>query len=150
MPKPYCDYCDTRITPDTLAVRKAHCTGRSHIAHVVDYYERAAQELGLFPRDMPSTLSQTQFRRYNEKLGDAPSPNKDVLPLKTGTKPAVPGFDPVLNQSAQLNSILYSGAPGYQPPAPVGAPMVSKKGKKVLPVPPHCGNLPPPPGLFYS
>lgn len=99
---------------------------------------------------MQSTLSQTSFRRYNEKLGDAPSPNKDMLPMKNGSKPAVSGFDPGLNQSASLNSILYNGAPGFVPVVPPGSVVVSKKNKKVLPVPPHCSNLPPPQGLFYS
>lgn len=113
---------------------------------MVDYYERAAQEVGVLPREMPSTHSQMAYRRFNDKSGDGPSPNRDVQPLKTG-KATVPGFDTSLNQSAALNAILYSGAPGFTTPAVAG---ITKKGKKAVPPPPHCTNVPPPPALFYS
>ncbi|TFK22347.1 zf-U1-domain-containing protein [Coprinopsis marcescibilis] len=38
MPKHYCDYCDVFLTHDSASVRKAHNSGRNHLANVRDYY----------------------------------------------------------------------------------------------------------------
>ncbi|THH14394.1 hypothetical protein EW146_g5926, partial [Bondarzewia mesenterica] len=38
MPKHYCDYCDVYLTHDSASVRKAHNSGRNHLANVRDYY----------------------------------------------------------------------------------------------------------------
>ncbi|KIK67953.1 hypothetical protein GYMLUDRAFT_801268 [Collybiopsis luxurians FD-317 M1] len=38
MPKHYCDYCDVFLTHDSASVRKAHNSGRNHLANVKDYY----------------------------------------------------------------------------------------------------------------
>ncbi|KAG2757431.1 zf-U1-domain-containing protein, partial [Suillus brevipes Sb2] len=36
--KHYCDYCDVFLTHDSASVRKAHNSGRNHLANVRDYY----------------------------------------------------------------------------------------------------------------
>ncbi|ODN72704.1 hypothetical protein L202_08143 [Cryptococcus amylolentus CBS 6039] len=38
MGKYYCDYCDIYLTHDSMNARKAHNTGRNHIANVRDYF----------------------------------------------------------------------------------------------------------------
>ncbi|EEB95728.1 hypothetical protein MPER_05256 [Moniliophthora perniciosa FA553] len=38
MPKHYCDYCDVFLTHDSASVRKAHNSGKNHLANVKDYY----------------------------------------------------------------------------------------------------------------
>ncbi|WWC69873.1 uncharacterized protein I206_103816 [Kwoniella pini CBS 10737] len=38
MGKYYCDYCDIYLTHDSMNARKAHNTGRNHVANVRDYF----------------------------------------------------------------------------------------------------------------
>ncbi|KAI7858888.1 U1 zinc finger-domain-containing protein [Circinella umbellata] len=44
MPKYYCEYCDIFLTHDSSSVRKAHNSGKNHIANVRNYYAEIGQD----------------------------------------------------------------------------------------------------------
>jgi U1 small nuclear ribonucleoprotein C len=119
-----CHYCGTTLTHNSVSVRKSHAQGRNHIKYVIDYYENAAKEVGLLPKDMPS------------------STDGGVMLFKSSMDPNK------LDQSENLKN-LTKGVPGKHyrdrsQPDPVLGPFTK------MPLPPHIQGLPAPPGSFYA
>ncbi|WVQ77901.1 hypothetical protein IAR50_007606 [Cryptococcus sp. DSM 104548] len=130
MGKYYCDYCDIYLTHDSMNARKAHNTGRNHIANVRDYFaglgHNQAQSLidqiiqqhesgGRNPMMMaPSMRLGAGFMNpvVNGPPAGFPPPNFPSFPPpgQNGTPPFRPPFPP-------------TGTPGALPPfPPAGTP----------------------------
>ncbi|KAI0092044.1 U1 zinc finger-domain-containing protein [Irpex rosettiformis] len=129
MPKHYCDYCDVFLTHDSASVRKAHNSGRNHLANVRDYYA----SLG---HDKAQNIIDQITAAYESGQGPPPG-GFGFGPQHLGPPPPFPG------------------PPGSFPPPPFGAnrppfpPGVPPPG--MMPPPggpfPPPGMGPPPPGM---
>ncbi|KAH9977868.1 U1 zinc finger-domain-containing protein [Lactifluus volemus] len=102
MPKHYCDYCDVYLTHDSASVRKAHNSGRNHLANVRDYYASLGHDKAQSIID--------QITSAYESGGGPPPGGFGFGPQHLA--PAGPGFGPP----------GYGGPPGFgRPPFPPGA-----------------------------
>ncbi|KAH9844142.1 U1 small nuclear ribonucleoprotein C [Rhodofomes roseus] len=126
MPKHYCDYCDVFLTHDSASVRKAHNSGRNHLANVRDYYA----SLG---HDKAQSIIDQITASYESSGGPPPGgfgfgPQHLAPPGPFGGPPmgfGGPGF---------------GGPPGMRPPFPPPG-MMGPPGAP--PFPPN-GQMPPP------
>ncbi|KAH9938313.1 DHBP synthase RibB-like alpha/beta domain-containing protein [Fomitopsis serialis] len=126
MPKHYCDYCDVFLTHDSASVRKAHNSGRNHLANVRDYYA----SLG---HDKAQSIIDQITSAYESSGGPPPGgfgfgPQHLAPPAGYGGPPmgfGGPGF---------------GGPPGARPPFPPPG-MMGPPGAP--PFPPN-GSMPPP------
>ncbi|KAF9268165.1 zf-U1-domain-containing protein [Marasmius fiardii PR-910] len=119
MPKHYCDYCDVFLTHDSASVRKAHNSGRNHLANVKDYYASLGHDKAQSIID--------QITSAYESSGGPPAGGFGFGPQHLGAPPpAFPG---------QMPPPMAPGAP--RPPFPPG------QGFPMMPPPPGMG----PPGF---
>ncbi|KAL4076134.1 U1 zinc finger-domain-containing protein [Scleroderma citrinum] len=129
MPKHYCDYCDVFLTHDSASVRKAHNSGRNHLANVRDYY---------------ASLGHDKAQNIIDQITAA-------YESGGGPPPGGFGFGP--------QHLLNSGPPppfGGGPPMPFGGPPPGAFGRPPFPpsmpppggAPPFPPNGMPPPGVF--
>ncbi|KAE9410159.1 zf-U1-domain-containing protein [Gymnopus androsaceus JB14] len=129
MPKHYCDYCDVFLTHDSASVRKAHNSGRNHLANVKDYYASLGHDKAQSIIDQITSAYESSggpppggFGFGPQHLG-APPPQ---FPMFGGPPPGFGGPRPPFPP----------GAPGFPPSMPPGA---------APPFPPNGGM--PPPGM---
>ncbi|OWZ35289.1 U1 small nuclear ribonucleoprotein C [Cryptococcus neoformans] len=156
MGKYYCDYCDIYLTHDSMNARKAHNSGRNHVANVRDYFAglggNQAQSL------IDQIIQQHESGGRNQMMmapsmrlgagfmnplatqpgypGPPPSGAFPTFPPTAGTPPFRPPFPP-------------SSAPGAPPPSmppflPPGASAGAGMGS-TPPFPPNTAS--PNPGM---
>ncbi|KIM90965.1 hypothetical protein PILCRDRAFT_811466 [Piloderma croceum F 1598] len=133
MPKHYCDYCDVFLTHDSTSVRKAHNSGRNHLANVRDYYA----SLG---HDKAQSIIDQITSAYES--GGGPPPGGFAGAFGGGFPPGPPGGG--------------FGPPPFGPPPPMGFGGPPPPGGFARPpFPPGPGAPPfppngmgPPPGGF--
>ncbi|KAF5390632.1 hypothetical protein D9757_002636 [Collybiopsis confluens] len=121
--KHYCDYCDVFLTHDSASVRKAHNSGRNHLANVKDYYAWHDKAQSIID----------QITASYESSGGPPPGGFGFGPQHLGAPP--PQFPPM----------GFGGPPGFngpRPPFPPG-PGFSMPPGGVPPFPPN-GGMPPP------
>ncbi|KAI0824749.1 Sua5/YciO/YrdC/YwlC family protein [Trametes gibbosa] len=134
MPKHYCDYCDVFLTHDSASVRKAHNSGRNHLANVRDYYA----SLG---HDKAQSIIDQITAAYES--GNPPPPGGFGFGPQHLGPPAPPFGGPPMGYGAPP----FGGPPpfGGRPPMPPGMPgppgMMGPPGAP--PFPPN-GAMPPP------
>ncbi|KIL70185.1 hypothetical protein M378DRAFT_608332 [Amanita muscaria Koide BX008] len=128
MPKHYCDYCDVFLTHDSASVRKAHNSGRNHLANVRDYYASLGHDKAQNIIDQITAAYESSggpppggFGFGPQHLG-APPPGFGAPPMGFGGPPP-PGFGGPRPP--------FPPGPGFLPMMPPGAP----------PFPPN-GNVP--------
>ncbi|KAI0368096.1 Sua5/YciO/YrdC/YwlC family protein [Pilatotrama ljubarskyi] len=133
MPKHYCDYCDVFLTHDSASVRKAHNSGRNHLANVRDYYA----SLG---HDKAQSIIDQITAAYES--GNPPPPGGFGFGPQHLGPPAPPFGGPPMGYGAP-----FGGPPPFagRPPMPPGMPgppgMMGPPGAP--PFPPN-GPVPPP------
>ncbi|KAI0677075.1 Sua5/YciO/YrdC/YwlC family protein [Trametes maxima] len=134
MPKHYCDYCDVFLTHDSASVRKAHNSGRNHLANVRDYYA----SLG---HDKAQSIIDQITAAYES--GNPPPPGG----FGFGPQHLGPGGPPFGGPPMGYGAPPFGGPPpfGGRPPMPPGMPgppgMMGPPGAP--PFPPN-GPVPPP------
>jgi len=151
MPKHYCDYCDVFLTHDSASVRKAHNSGRNHLANVRDYYA----SLG---HDKAQNIIDQITQAYESGTGPPPggfgftaaslgTPMPTYGPPQFGPPPA---FNPMM-----MSGPRYMGPPGSNGPPPPGGmsapPFPNGPGgppPSLPPFSPNAGPNGPPPGQF--
>ncbi|KAK0206343.1 U1 small nuclear ribonucleoprotein C [Desarmillaria ectypa] len=135
MPKHYCDYCDVFLTHDSASVRKAHNSGRNHLANVRDYYASLGHDKAQNIID--------QITSAYESGGGPPPGGFGFGPQHLGG-PA-PGFGPPMGFGGPQ-------PPFPRPPFPPGGIMGPPGALPPFPpnVPPGAPPFPPngPPGSF--
>ncbi|KAI1786699.1 DHBP synthase RibB-like alpha/beta domain-containing protein [Ganoderma leucocontextum] len=122
MPKHYCDYCDVFLTHDSASVRKAHNSGRNHLANVRDYYA----SLG---HDKAQSIIDQITAAYES--GNPPPPGGFGFGPQHLAPPGPPFGGPPMGYGAP--------PPGFGGPPPFG-------GRPLMP--PGPGGMPPPPGMM--
>ncbi|KAG9317474.1 U1 small nuclear ribonucleoprotein C [Chiua virens] len=147
MPKHYCDYCDVFLTHDSASVRKAHNSGRNHLANVRDYYASLGHDKAQNIIDQITAAYESGggppsggFRFGPQHLGGQP-PFGPPPPGFGGPPGSFPPFPPMPPQGAM------APPPGGPPPFPPGSmPPPGAFPGGAPPFPPN-GNVPPfPPG----
>ncbi|KAF9488615.1 zf-U1-domain-containing protein [Pleurotus eryngii] len=127
MPKHYCDYCDVFLTHDSASVRKAHNSGRNHLANVRDYYASLGHDKAQSIIDQITTAY--------ESSGGPPPGGFGFGPQHLGGPPPPP--------------MGFGGPPPFgRPPFPPGPGMPPPPG--MMGPPPFPPNGPPgmvPPGF---
>ncbi|KAF9453032.1 zf-U1-domain-containing protein [Macrolepiota fuliginosa MF-IS2] len=155
MPKHYCDYCDVFLTHDSASVRKAHNSGRNHLANVRDYYASLGHDKAQSIIDQITAAYESTggpppggFGFGPQHLG-APPPNFGPPPGFGGPMPP-PGFGGGVSILIFFILELILGIEGRPPfPPGPGFPMMPPGAP---PFPPN-GMPPPsafPPGTFPS
>ncbi|KAF8351579.1 U1 zinc finger-domain-containing protein [Amanita rubescens] len=151
MPKHYCDYCDVYLTHDSASVRKAHNSGRNHLANVRDYYASLGHDKAQSIIDQITAAYESSggpppggFNFGPQHLGAPPpwSILSLLIPILNRIEappfPPGPGFPPMMPPPFPPNGPI--GARGMGPPPPGGFPGGPP------PFPPNGppgGNLPP-------
>ncbi|WVQ80124.1 hypothetical protein IAT38_002225 [Cryptococcus sp. DSM 104549] len=153
MGKYYCDYCDIYLTHDSMSARKAHNTGRNHIANVRDYFaslgHNQAQSL------IDQILQQHENGGRNQMMM-APSMRLGagfMNPVATQPGHRQAGNFPPQFQNGPPPMGGYppqNGAPPFRPPFPPngappygGAPPFPPNGANGSPMPPMGMGMPP-------
>ncbi|KAI0353481.1 Sua5/YciO/YrdC/YwlC family protein, partial [Trametes cingulata] len=132
--KHYCDYCDVFLTHDSASVRKAHNSGRNHLANVRDYYA----SLG---HDKAQSIIDQITAAYES--GNPPPPGGFGFGPQHLGPPGPPFGGPPMGYGAPP----FGGPPPFpgRPPMPPGMPgppgMMGPPGAP--PFPPN-GPVPPP------
>jgi len=131
MPKHYCDYCDVFLTHDSASVRKAHNSGRNHLANVRDYYASLGHDKAQSIID--------QITASYESSGGPPPGGFGFGPQHLA--PPGPGFG--------APPPMGFGGPGGPPPfgRPPFPPPPGAMGPPGMPPFPPPGMGPPPPGM---
>ncbi|GBE79413.1 U1 zinc finger-domain-containing protein [Sparassis latifolia] len=139
MPKHYCDYCDVFLTHDSASVRKAHNSGRNHLANVRDYYASLGHDKAQNIIDQITAAYETSggpppggFGFGPQHLGP-PAPGYGGPPMGFGG-PGFGGPPPGFGGPRPPMPPGMMGPPGALPPFPPTAPMAPGMG-------------PPPPGM---
>ncbi|TFK71789.1 zf-U1-domain-containing protein [Pluteus cervinus] len=128
MPKHYCDYCDVFLTHDSASVRKAHNSGRNHLANVRDYYASLGHDKAQSIIDQITSAYESSGGPPPGGFGFGPQHLGPPPPFMPGSFPGgmpPPGF--------AGGRPPFPPGPGFPPMGPPGAP----------PFPPN-GGLPPP------
>ncbi|WVO24764.1 U1 small nuclear ribonucleoprotein C [Cryptococcus decagattii] len=113
MGKYYCDYCDIYLTHDSMNARKAHNSGRNHVANVRDYFA------GLGGNQAQSLID--QIIQQHESGGRNQMMMAPSMRLGAGfmnplaTQPGYPGPPP---PGAFPSFPPAAGAPPFRPPFP--------------------------------
>ncbi|RXW25239.1 hypothetical protein EST38_g595 [Candolleomyces aberdarensis] len=134
MPKHYCDYCDVFLTHDSASVRKAHNSGRNHLANVRDYYASLGHDKAQSIIDQITSAFES---------GQGPPPGGFGFgPQHLANPPNPPGFGgPSMGFGGPMPPGGFGGARPPFPPGPGFPPMIPGGP----PFPP--GGMPPP-GAF--
>ncbi|KAI9466931.1 U1 small nuclear ribonucleoprotein C [Lactarius psammicola] len=152
MPKHYCDYCDVYLTHDSASVRKAHNSGRNHLANVRDYYACKSCSCSSYTTVSPSlppppALGHDKAQSIIDQITSAYESGGGPPPGGFGfgpqhLTPSGPGFVPPPG---------FGGPPGFPrppfPPGPGGLPPPGVMGPPGGPPFPPPGMGPPPPGF---
>ncbi|TBU32947.1 hypothetical protein BD311DRAFT_736643 [Dichomitus squalens] len=139
MPKHYCDYCDVFLTHDSASVRKAHNSGRNHLANVRDYYA----SLG---HDKAQSIIDQITAAYES--GNPPPPGGFGFGPQHLAPPGPPFGGPPMGYGAPPPG--FGGPPpfGGRPPMPPGPGGMPPPGMMGPPgAPPFPPNMVPPPGM---
>ncbi|TFK55507.1 zf-U1-domain-containing protein [Heliocybe sulcata] len=153
MPKHYCDYCDVFLTHDSASVRKAHNSGRNHLANVRDYYASLGHDKAQSIIDQITAAYETSggpppggFGFGPQHLGPpAPFPGPPGFNGPPGGFGGPPGFGGRTLQITlvRLPMLSCSARPPF-PPGP-GFPPMGGPGAPPFPpsMPPGMGGGPP-------
>ncbi|KAK2964830.1 putative U1 small nuclear ribonucleoprotein C [Blattamonas nauphoetae] len=100
MPKYYCDYCDAKLTHDSINVRRNHCNGKKHKLAVRKYYEQFLpllkqqqsmnQPFPGIPPAMPQPFPQNMPLGLNPQMPMIPGQSNPQMP----PMPNMPFFFP--------------------------------------------------------
>ncbi|KAG6895415.1 hypothetical protein C0992_001377 [Termitomyces sp. T32_za158] len=155
MPKHYCDYCDVFLTHDSTSVRKAHNSGRNHLANVRDYYASLGHDKAQNIIDQITAAYETSGGPPPGGFGFGPQhlvgppPGYGGPPAGFGG-PMPPGgreFAPAsVSQTLTNTSIArppFPPGPGFPPMMPPGAPPFPPNGGPPGAPPPGFGGPPP-------
>ncbi|WVN87736.1 uncharacterized protein L203_102931 [Cryptococcus depauperatus CBS 7841] len=135
MGKYYCDYCDIYLTHDSMNARKAHNSGRNHVANVRDYFAGLG---GNQAQTLIDQIIQQHESGGRNQMMMAPSMRMGagfMNPLATG-----PGYPPLSQPPPGQSPFFYppaTGAPPFRPPFPPSA----------SPSAPGMPGAGPPPGM---
>ncbi|THH29128.1 hypothetical protein EUX98_g5050 [Antrodiella citrinella] len=141
MPKHYCDYCDVFLTHDSASVRKAHNSGRNHLANVRDYYA----SLG---HDKAQSIIDQITSAYETSGGPPPAFGGPPMGFPGGAPPF--GRPPFPPPPGMMGGPPFPPGPGMGPPPGMGfpppgmPPFPPSNGGGMPPFPPQNGNFGPP------
>ncbi|ESK94432.1 hypothetical protein Moror_8090 [Moniliophthora roreri MCA 2997] len=166
MPKHYCDYCDVFLTHDSASVRKAHNSGKNHLANVKDYYASLGHDKAQSIIDQITSAYESSggppaggFGFGPQHLGvGPPSGYPSMMPPPGMARPPFPpgpgGFPPMMPPPPGMGP---PGFPGAMPPFPPNPNMARPPfppqnpptggpapGNATSPSPPGNFNGPPP------
>ncbi|KAF8639782.1 hypothetical protein AX17_001042 [Amanita inopinata Kibby_2008] len=153
MPKHYCDYCDVFLTHDSASVRKAHNSGRNHLANVRDYYASLGHDKAQSIIDQITSAYESSggpppggFGFGPQHLG-APPPGFGPPPMGFGGPMPPPGFGgprPPFPPGPGFPPLMPPGAPPFPPNASLPPPGAFPGGPPPFPPNgPPGGNIPP-------
>ncbi|KNZ74821.1 U1 small nuclear ribonucleoprotein C [Termitomyces sp. J132] len=164
MPKHYCDYCDVFLTHDSTSVRKAHNSGRNHLANVRDYYASLGHDKAQSIIDQITAAYETSGGPPPGGFGFGPQhlvgppPGYGGPPAGFGGPVPPPGFGgprPPFPPGPGFPPMMPPGGPPFPPNGgPPGAPPPGFGGPPPFPpnaAPPGAPPFPPnggPPGSF--
>ncbi|KAI0004930.1 U1 zinc finger-domain-containing protein [Russula compacta] len=143
MPKHYCDYCDVYLTHDSASVRKAHNSGRNHLANVRDYYASLGHDKAQSIIDQITSAYESGGGPPPGGFGFGPQHLTPSGP-GFGPPPGYGGLPPGFGRSMFLapdRALNASIPPGCPPIPPNGAP----PGGSPFPPPNFSGSGGPPP-----
>ncbi|WWD03209.1 hypothetical protein V865_001259 [Kwoniella europaea PYCC6329] len=169
MGKYYCDYCDIYLTHDSMNARKAHNTGRNHVANVRDYFAGLNHDKA--QNIIDQIISQHESGGGRQQMMMAPSmrlgagflnpmttqqgyppssPSQSPFPPSTGAPPFRPPFPPNGNMPPFAPSAGSGTPPPFRPPPTgigAGAPPFPPTGVNGYGGPPPTNGMPfrPPP-----
>ncbi|KZT13080.1 zf-U1-domain-containing protein [Laetiporus sulphureus 93-53] len=156
MPKHYCDYCDVFLTHDSASVRKAHNSGRNHLANVRDYYASLGHDKAQSIIDQITAAYETSGGPPPGGFGFGPQHLAPPAPFAPppmgfggpgfGGPPGRPPFPPMPGMMMPPGALPFP--PNGPAPAGMGAPGMGAPGNfppSMPPFPPNpaAGNRPP-------
>ncbi|KAF7332047.1 U1 small nuclear ribonucleoprotein C [Mycena kentingensis (nom. inval.)] len=154
MPKHYCDYCDVFLTHDSTSVRKAHNSGRNHLANVRDYYASLGHDKAQNIIDQITSAYETGSGPPPGGFGFGPQHLATQAPGGGFSGPP-PGFGGPMPPPGAFNGPHPPFPPGFPPGMmppfpPNGAPMGPPGGFPggAPPFPPNGAGAPPFPPNF--
>jgi len=141
MPKHYCDYCDVFLTHDSTSVRKAHNSGRNHLANVRDYYASLGHDKAQNIIDQITSAYESGGGPPSGGFAGVLGGGFQVFGQMPGFGVLPGGFRPPLFPPGMVPPGPPGGFPGGPPFPPNGVPPNDN-------LPPFAGNFPPqmPPG----
>ncbi|WVF71108.1 hypothetical protein IAT40_005905 [Kwoniella sp. CBS 6097] len=150
MGKYYCDYCDIYLTHDSMNARKAHNTGRNHIANVRDYFASLNHDKA---QNIIDQIIQSHETGGRNQMMMAPSMRLGAgfMNPMTTQPGGFPSFPPPSGQGPpfppQNQSFNHNGPPnGHGGPPPFRPPFPPQQQNGFPP--PNIGTPPfPPPGV---
>ncbi|KAF7301830.1 U1 small nuclear ribonucleoprotein C [Mycena indigotica] len=144
MPKHYCDYCDVFLTHDSTSVRKAHNSGRNHLANVRDYYASLGHDKAQSIIDQITSAYETGSGPPPGGFGFGPQHLVAQPPPGFGGPMPPPGFGgprPPFPPGMAPPGMM---APPFPPNGPMGAPPFPPNGMGAPPFPPNGAMGAPP------
>jgi len=153
MPKHYCDYCDVFLTHDSASVRKAHNSGRNHLANVRDYYASLGHDKAQSIIDQITSAYESGGGPPSGGFGFGPQHlGGPMPPFPGGPMPPFPGapFGGPRPPFPPGPGMPPPGMMGPPPPFPPGMPPPGAFPGGPPPFPPNAGGppFPPPNGAF--